>query len=408
MNNLTCQLELSSKCNLCCDYCYKSNPLYKVYTDTLNDDDWVEIAADINPSIFSTVVISGGEPFLSFQRLTKVVESLGTDIKNIIILTNGILAEKDKITSLLKIRKDLIFQISLDGITNKTHNKYRKSKQSDWEKVINTCVNLNMQKARYDISTVISKDNINDLENILKVSYVLGASQIHFCEKLNWDKKFGLYEPFLTETERSFVKKEFVELRKNWKQIIDLTLAPSYGEYLKILKSKRWGGIVVRENGSYNVDCLLPVNISHKFPEQSISEALELVQSPDFSSNIENYLKIAEQHFYGINHLDQDQSFNNKSSLEDIVSHLKGGLLSNYLFELNKKKFLTIDDNMFNEQMIEIINSLIHGNDVIETANRIANTWNIDSNNAMLDTLIALQQLIESGLGRWRFCNDRQ
>ncbi len=162
-------IELTSKCNLSCSFCYKScNDVKKV--DMINPISVLEILKNNGVAI---IEITGGEPLLH----PDIYEVLEYAVKNFLhtsILSNGILLN-DKLICLLNSNKDRItLQIDLQSINEKrylqiTKNNYLSIVLRNLEKLSKTNIKWRI------VNVVIDEQGIDELEEIIKYAIKFNA-----------------------------------------------------------------------------------------------------------------------------------------------------------------------------------------------------------------------------------------
>lgn len=122
-------LMLTNQCNLRCSYCYEINK----HKAEINIDTALKvIRQDIekNRDIFKdfTIVFHGGEPFLAFEMMKTIAESLWAEYIDIPIVctatTNGTLLTENQKMWLTNNRHRCVCILSLDG-GRETHNRNR-------------------------------------------------------------------------------------------------------------------------------------------------------------------------------------------------------------------------------------------------------------------------------------------
>lgn len=145
-------INLTSKCNLSCRYCYrlKTQNTIKKSTNELGLND-----INRNPHI-KNIVLTGGEPTL-YNGLDIILENMKN--KNISIITNGI--------NYLPSLKNCNICISLDGLLH--HNTYRQINENLYNQII-TNIEKYKEYNTVEIHTVINNTNYKDLDYLKEIS----------------------------------------------------------------------------------------------------------------------------------------------------------------------------------------------------------------------------------------------
>ena len=173
-------LELTNKCNLNCVFC---NPLDdKAYKKTgckrwsnkeepIGIDDYKEILNQCLNLGLKEIVFTGGEPFLEFEKIKKIVEySERLGINKFIIYTNGIILSNEMIKFIKKFNIRLIIQVlSLDDkefllLTGKNLNI----------SILNVINELKLNNIDFFIKILVNKVNENSIEKIKSQLYEYG------------------------------------------------------------------------------------------------------------------------------------------------------------------------------------------------------------------------------------------
>ena len=113
-------LELTSKCNAKCPYCY--NESNNEALDELPLNTVRKIIDEISDSDFPGIVFSSGEPF-TYKYIFQVLQyALSKNVKPTII-TNGMLLDHKTIKSLLS--ENISIQLTFDSIIPREHDNLR-------------------------------------------------------------------------------------------------------------------------------------------------------------------------------------------------------------------------------------------------------------------------------------------
>jgi len=187
---------VTNKCNLNCRYCYRKeikNQKEFTLQELLN---LTEELIGMGTKYFS---ISGGEPLLR-EDLNIIIEKIKK--KNIFchLTTNGLFI-KDNISLIKKFDSILI---SLEG-NMESHDSLRGA--GTYDKIIEAIELLHKNKIKFNTSTVLTKNNINAVKEILNLARVYKfRAQFH---RYRGDKNFELDDEQLTK-----VIQEIIDYRK--------------------------------------------------------------------------------------------------------------------------------------------------------------------------------------------------
>ncbi len=156
-------IKLTDECNLSCKYCYAESGANK--KDTLNINQLKNIVDEVkNISHNVDYTLSGGEPLLypNIFELMKYIKDKGN---NIFLLTNGMYITKENVKEIAKLCS--LIKISIDGSSEKI-NSITRGKNS-FEKAFNGYQLLLKENANVQISMTVTKTNINDINNMVKL-----------------------------------------------------------------------------------------------------------------------------------------------------------------------------------------------------------------------------------------------
>lgn len=159
--------ELTPRCNMNCKMCYiRMTPdEMQAFGRERTAEEWIKLGKECVSRGMLFLLLTGGEPFLrgDFWQIYSTLRNLGLCIS---INTNAVLISDDDIDRLAK-EKPQSLNITLYGASNETYERLCRTKNGF---DIVSC-NIEKLKAR-DIPVVINvsltKENISDLENIVK------------------------------------------------------------------------------------------------------------------------------------------------------------------------------------------------------------------------------------------------
>lgn len=175
----TFYLSLTQRCNLNCRFCLKNTDVS--YKHELSTDEWLKVITEI--SVFNnqhpkTLYFTGGEPLLQpgFCEIYRHAIGLG---HSIYIFTNGTLLSK-QLCELFSRLPPKAMMISVDGSNAKLHETLRGVKGS-FSHVLDGTRNLIEYSHQVVIwQCVVSRDNLYDMENIVKLALDMGVQGIRF------------------------------------------------------------------------------------------------------------------------------------------------------------------------------------------------------------------------------------
>ncbi|WP_397363559.1 radical SAM protein [Olleya sp. R77988] len=164
---------VTNKCNIVCDYCFRGYNFKK--KDEINFEDFKKIAnhfynnAQVNP----TIQFTGGEVFVkkNIEHWFKYINDKGFRIW---MTTNGVSAKisnNEIIKNIFSNNHKHHIRISLDGHKAEIHEAYRQ--KGTFNKIIKNIKFLKSINASISVKSVITKDNVQYLEEMLDMCYDL-------------------------------------------------------------------------------------------------------------------------------------------------------------------------------------------------------------------------------------------
>lgn len=249
---LVLQVEITDKCNFNCKFCY--NDSERNNKNNLLEKE--EFNAFLN-EVFKTGgvfcwIISGGEPLLYKEKLIHFLSTINEDNSAMVLITNGYLLDEKFVKSIEKYNWYWV-QVSIDSSVAEIHNKMRGMNDS-YEKAIKAVQLLRKENINTVISSVITDENIDDIENIVKLAIQLGANGILFSDA----KKVGRAAhnksvDFSSESHVKYINTINKCVQKYGKEI--MIKSAQLGHTTSNLESMPMG-FLIRPNGDVKIDCL--------------------------------------------------------------------------------------------------------------------------------------------------------
>ena len=176
----TIWLHLTNTCNLSCPYCFVRKEKPEMVNPNITLNYIHKIVRDVKKHGYKKLKIkySGGEPLLPavfnllkriHKGLTQIVKIEGLELEEVII-SNGTLLTEEVVAFLAK--NNMHIAVSLDGWGN-THNKTRKTigGQPTFNIILNNINHLLNYNVKFNISVVVHKYNLQDIEKLLLWAY---------------------------------------------------------------------------------------------------------------------------------------------------------------------------------------------------------------------------------------------
>ena len=186
MPPLRITFETTYRCNLSCSFCFQviareQSPEFRKNYE-LDRDEILRVVEDLPR--YSLITFNGGEVFVrkDFPDILREVSKRG---KRFNIVTNGTMLFEDKIRLLVDETNALSVGISIDGI-GETHDEIRQLPKA-FERTVSNMRDLAAYKKErnrkfpvIDMKTVITGQNVNELEEIYDLGRDIGVDYLTF------------------------------------------------------------------------------------------------------------------------------------------------------------------------------------------------------------------------------------
>ena len=266
---LTLQFELTGQCNLKCKHCY--NRSGDADRETLmTPEKWCELARHIvsDGGIFQCI-ISGGEPLLLGDKLFDVMDILHDDGTSFVVITNALLLTKEKVKRFAKYRY-FWFQISIDGSTAEIHDNFR-GVEGSFERAVNGALEISNAAIPLVIAHTVTPKNLNLVEDMVQLSYQLGANSIILGEVMPSGRAYNNEDIILKDEQKNFLLSKFEELNKKYQGKITIQRSAELKSQLERYSADVNSGGIIRPNGDFRLDCMAPFVIGNVL-EKSVKE----------------------------------------------------------------------------------------------------------------------------------------
>jgi len=233
-------IEITSKCNLRCKYCYffdNPNPTY----EDLPVNEWINFFKELGECNVMDVTLVGGEPFIR-KDLPEIINGIIENRMRFSILSNGSLINDSIAAFIEKTGYCDQVQISLDGSSPETHDVLRG--EGSFEGAIRGLKILIKHNVPVTVRVTVHRYNIDDLDNIaylllekLKMpSFSTNSAGIIGSCRLNTD------DVILTINEREKAMKRLLDLDTKYHGRITASAGP-------LAEALYWHQMVEARNG---------------------------------------------------------------------------------------------------------------------------------------------------------------
>lgn len=165
---------VTNRCNIVCDYCFRGYNFAK--TSEINFEEFKQVADffDVRSKSEKTFQFTGGEVFVKegIEHWFKYIYDKGFRIW---MTTNGVhqkIRESHLIRDIFENNKKSHIRISLDGPRAEVHERFRQ--KNTFQKIIRNIEYLVSIGVPVSVKSVITKDNIIYLEEMLELCHSLG------------------------------------------------------------------------------------------------------------------------------------------------------------------------------------------------------------------------------------------
>ena len=266
---ITLQFELTGQCNLKCKHCYNRSGDADRKT-LMTPEKWCELSRQIvNDGGIFQCIISGGEPLLLGDKLFDIMDILHYDGTSFVVITNALLLTKKFVRRFAKYRY-FWFQISIDGSTAELHDEFR-GVEGSFNRAINGALEISDAGIPLVIAHTVTPKNLNRVEDMINLSYELGANSIILGEVMPSGRAYEHEEIILNDEQKNFLYGQIEELGKKFGGKITIQRSAELKIQMERYMSEVNAGGIIRPNGDFRLDCMAPFTIGNVL-EKSVKE----------------------------------------------------------------------------------------------------------------------------------------
>ena len=167
--------EVTRRCTLKCKHC-RASAKDETYEDELTTDEALTLLDNIAQHYKPIIILTGGEPLFR-KDIFKIISYGNSKGLRMVLATCGINVTSKTIREMKKCGVQRI-SISIDGATPKSHDTFRGVKDS-FDAAISTAAYAREEKLEFQINTTVTKKNVDELSDILRLSEKIGAVAYH-------------------------------------------------------------------------------------------------------------------------------------------------------------------------------------------------------------------------------------
>ncbi len=158
-------IEITSRCNLRCRYCYYFDNPKVAYRD-LPTDEWLRFFDELGQCAVMDVTLQGGEPFIR-KDLPQLIDGIIRNHMRFSILSNGTLIDDHIAAFLADTNRCDSVQISVDGSSPESHDACRG--KGSFEGALRGIRTLQCYEVPVAVRVTIHRRNVHDLEAIARL-----------------------------------------------------------------------------------------------------------------------------------------------------------------------------------------------------------------------------------------------
>jgi len=239
-------ISITDECNLKCKHCYNEDNRVRV-EEKLEYINY-EFIKDLKELGVEQIGLTGGEPLTNWNVLNKLLKLFKENGFNVLITTNGLLLDRDKLDELKSNGVDII-QVSIDGATKEKHEFIRG--KNTYDKVINIFKN-----GLHDIYNIvpmytINKTNYMEIEKYINIMNNYNVKQIGFERYI---PVCGKYREEL-ELDSNILEKAYELLYRYENRGIIIHINDPLYNIFKIKRLDKNENFIVKELSKWDVGC---------------------------------------------------------------------------------------------------------------------------------------------------------
>lgn len=262
---LQVQFDITNKCNFRCLHCYNKSGENEACHDELTDSEVIALFADFAKMRPFNICFCGGEPLLRKELILTVSHKVKGFVPNLSIVTNGYLLDEKVLTQLIDSGINRI-QLSIDGITKKTH-EYLRGKKESLDRVFNaldSCIKSGKLKELLICFTPTSF-NVCEFPQLVDCLVLKGVNKIRVQplmltgraethveqikpKQYQYDQLFNYFE---------IAKRKYGENSVEWGDPVDHIIR--FRQYL----SKLCTNLIIKSNGNIVASPYIPISFGN-------------------------------------------------------------------------------------------------------------------------------------------------
>jgi radical SAM protein with 4Fe4S-binding SPASM domain len=182
-------IELTERCNLRCDYCYRECDASK--TAHMSTSDLLGVIGRLCEGGLRSVELTGGEPLLH-PDFRQILDFCASRMELVGVLSNGTLLGGEVAEQLASMKERLIVSVSLDASTPEIHD-VRRGLKGAWLRTTRNIAHLAALGVGVRVSMAVDERNFADIEKTLLLAKSLGARMFTYSPVLPFGRGKDVY-----------------------------------------------------------------------------------------------------------------------------------------------------------------------------------------------------------------------
>ncbi len=246
---LSVQWEITGACNLHCAHCY-AEATESPKPNELSLTEIFDLIDTFSDYGIQSIHLLGGEPFMK-EKILRIIERIVNSGMYCHISTNGTLITKN-IAEKLGSFENLTVDVSLDGVCPNAHDSFR-GVPGTFNKVMNSLRLLSESNININVTSVLGRHNISEVEELIQIAVENNAKRIQFLtfsttgrggqvqQELGFKSKSipeirkRLIDLILTNLDKIYIDAPFLGLSPLIFRLFEILNYPSFGNYYELL-----------------------------------------------------------------------------------------------------------------------------------------------------------------------------
>ncbi len=221
--------EATRRCNLSCKHCRATSENHP-YDNEIGTTASLQLLDQIRETGTPIVILTGGEVLL--RKDIFEIGAHGTDIGlRMVMATNGTLITEE-ITQKMKDSGIQRVSVSLDGSTSESHDVFRGAHGS-FASALQGIDLVKRAGIEFQINTTITKDNLDQIPQILNLAEKLGAAALHIFLLVPTGRGKYIIDSGIEAKEYEKILNWFYDQKKKTRLQLKATCAPHYFRILR-------------------------------------------------------------------------------------------------------------------------------------------------------------------------------